>query len=41
MLISNFYILYQSDLVIEKRIGQGACSAVFRARHKKTGLYLL
>eukprot|EP01041_Mallomonas_annulata_P010568 gene10568-22055_t len=27
----------EKDLVVEKRIGQGACSAVFRARHKRHG----
>eukprot|EP00607_Mallomonas_marina_P007819 CAMPEP_0182419886 /NCGR_PEP_ID=MMETSP1167-20130531/4230_1 /TAXON_ID=2988 /ORGANISM="Mallomonas Sp, Strain CCMP3275" /LENGTH=378 /DNA_ID=CAMNT_0024595027 /DNA_START=91 /DNA_END=1227 /DNA_ORIENTATION=+ len=29
--------VHEKDLIVEKRIGQGACSAVFRARHKRHG----
>jgi serine/threonine protein kinase len=34
--------VYEEDIVKEKRIGQGACSSVYKARHKRTGdLYAL
>lgn len=34
--------VYEEDIVKEKRIGQGACSSVYKARHKDTGdLYAL
>lgn len=34
--------VYEDDIVKEKRIGQGACSSVYKARHKVTGdLYAL
>jgi len=32
-----YMTVHEKDLVVEKRIGQGACSAVFRARHKRLG----
>ena len=34
--------VFEEDIVKEKRIGQGACSSVYKARHKVTGdLYAL